>query len=97
VDSVAEERLIAEGSELIALWSALTGYCEGGDLGAYLKHKKGILLREPEVLYHFVQMALALHYMHEKNILHRFVAKRLSGAAVVLRGLTLLFLTATVT
>jgi serine/threonine protein kinase len=50
------------------------GYCEGGDLGAYLKHKKGIPMREGEVLYHFVQMALSLHYMHEKNILHRSVA-----------------------
>lgn len=46
-------------------------YCEGGDLGAYLKHKKGIPLRDTEILYHFVQMCLALLYMHEKNILHR--------------------------
>lgn len=46
-------------------------YCEGGDLAAYLKHKKGIPMRDTEILYHFVQMALALMYMHEKNILHR--------------------------
>ena len=46
-------------------------YCEGGDLAAYMKHKKGIPMRDGEVLYHFVQMALALLYMHEKNILHR--------------------------
>jgi len=47
------------------------GYCEGGDLAAFLKHKKGVPMRESEVLYHFVQMALALLFMHEKNILHR--------------------------
>lgn len=46
-------------------------FCEGGDLAAYLKHKKGVPMREGEVLYHFVQMALALLFMHEKNILHR--------------------------
>lgn len=47
------------------------GYCEGGDLAAYLKHKKGVAMRETEILYHFVQMALSLQYMHEKSILHR--------------------------
>ncbi len=46
-------------------------YCEGGDLAAYLKHKKGVAMSETEICYHFVQMALALLFMHEKNILHR--------------------------
>ena len=46
-------------------------YCEGGDLAAYLKHKKGIPMRDGEVLYHFVQMAMALLFMHDKKILHR--------------------------
>lgn len=46
-------------------------FCEGGDLAAYLKHKKGIPMREGEILFHFVQMCMGLHYMHEKSILHR--------------------------
>lgn len=46
-------------------------YCEGGDLAQYIKHKKGIMMEEREILFHFVQMAIALHYIHEKNILHR--------------------------
>jgi NIMA (never in mitosis gene a)-related kinase len=58
-------------------------YCEGGDLAAYLKHKKNTPLREGEVLYHFVQMALSLMYMHDKNILHRYV--REEEGAVSLR------------
>jgi serine/threonine protein kinase len=52
------------------------GYCEGGDLSQFLKHKSQQLgkdgkLSEKEVLYHFIQMALSLNYMHEQNILHR--------------------------
>lgn len=46
-------------------------YAKGGDLAAYLKAAKGGKLRESEILLTFVQMALALHFMHEKNILHR--------------------------
>jgi len=30
-----------------------------------------MLLAEDDVLYNFIQMALALHYMHSRNILHR--------------------------
>jgi NIMA (never in mitosis gene a)-related kinase len=46
-------------------------YCEGGDLAQFLKHRRGVPMSEAEILYHFVQMALALLFMHDKNILHR--------------------------
>lgn len=57
-------------------------YCEGGDLTEFLKLKKGVQtihhhnykqnkMSENEIKYHFIQMCLALHYMHDKNILHR--------------------------
>jgi NIMA (never in mitosis gene a)-related kinase len=49
----------------------IMGYAEGGDLTSFLKHKKSVKLSEREIMYHFVQMALALLYMHDKNILHR--------------------------
>lgn len=46
-------------------------YCEGGDLYTRLKEQKGIPLEERQVVEWFVQIAMALQYMHERNILHR--------------------------
>uniref|UniRef100_A0A0B6ZPA0 non-specific serine/threonine protein kinase n=1 Tax=Arion vulgaris TaxID=1028688 RepID=A0A0B6ZPA0_9EUPU len=46
-------------------------YCEGGDLYARLKEQKGAPLEERQVVEWFVQIAMALQYMHERNILHR--------------------------
>ncbi len=47
------------------------GFCEGGDLYARLKEQKGQSLEERQVVEWFVQIAMALQYMHERNILHR--------------------------
>jgi len=47
------------------------GYCEGGDLCSRLKTFQGQLLPEVQVVEWFVQIALALQYLHERNILHR--------------------------
>ncbi|XP_067908016.1 serine/threonine-protein kinase Nek4 [Heterodontus francisci] len=47
------------------------GYCEGGDLYHKLKEQKGRLLPECQVVEWFVQIAMALQYLHEKHILHR--------------------------
>ncbi|XP_072203622.1 serine/threonine-protein kinase Nek4 isoform X2 [Excalfactoria chinensis] len=47
------------------------GYCEGGDLYHRLKEQKGKLLPENQVVEWFVQIAMALQYLHEKHILHR--------------------------
>ncbi|XP_064632809.1 serine/threonine-protein kinase Nek4-like isoform X2 [Lineus longissimus] len=47
------------------------GFCEGGDLYNRLKEQKGIPLEERQVVEWFVQIAMALQYMHERNILHR--------------------------
>lgn len=61
-------------------------YCEGGDLytrslyrlrlladpiRVRLKNQKGTLLAEKQIVEWFVQIALALQYLHLKNILHR--------------------------
>ncbi|XP_053388998.1 serine/threonine-protein kinase Nek4-like isoform X2 [Mercenaria mercenaria] len=49
-------------------------YCEGGDLYTYcnkLKEQKGTLLEERQLVEWFVQIAMALEYMHERDILHR--------------------------
>ncbi|XP_059151041.1 serine/threonine-protein kinase Nek4-like isoform X2 [Physella acuta] len=46
-------------------------YCEGGDLYARLKEQKSVPLEERQVVEWFVQIAMALQYMHERNILHR--------------------------
>ncbi|NXK78588.1 NEK4 kinase, partial [Amazona guildingii] len=47
------------------------GFCEGGDLYHKLKEQKGQLLPERQVVEWFVQIAMALQYLHEKHILHR--------------------------
>ncbi|KAG8523924.1 Serine/threonine-protein kinase Nek4 [Galemys pyrenaicus] len=47
------------------------GFCEGGDLYRKLKEQKGRLLPERQVVEWFVQIAMALQYLHEKHILHR--------------------------
>ncbi len=47
------------------------GYCEGGDLCTRLKSFKGSYLPETQVVEWFVQIALGLQYLHERNILHR--------------------------
>ncbi|KFV67533.1 Serine/threonine-protein kinase Nek4, partial [Dryobates pubescens] len=47
------------------------GFCEGGDLYHKLKQQKGKLLPENQVVEWFVQIAMALQYLHEKHILHR--------------------------
>ncbi|XP_066900081.1 serine/threonine-protein kinase Nek4 isoform X12 [Kogia breviceps] len=47
------------------------GFCEGGDLYRKLKEQKGRLLSESQVVEWFVQIAMALQYLHEKHILHR--------------------------
>ncbi|XP_020346933.1 serine/threonine-protein kinase Nek4 isoform X2 [Oncorhynchus kisutch] len=47
------------------------GFCEGGDLYHRLKQQKGELLPERQVVEWFVQIAMALQYLHEEHILHR--------------------------
>ncbi|XP_030829270.1 serine/threonine-protein kinase Nek4 isoform X2 [Strongylocentrotus purpuratus] len=47
------------------------GFCDGGDLYNRLKQQKNAALEERQVVEWFVQIAMALQYMHERNILHR--------------------------
>ena len=46
-------------------------YCEGGDLNRYLKARNSCFLSETKIIHWFIQIALALQYLHRKNILHR--------------------------
>lgn len=48
-------------------------YCEGGDLAQCIKRraKEQAYFTEHEVLDYFVQIVMALHYVHSKHILHR--------------------------
>ncbi|XP_050413695.1 serine/threonine-protein kinase Nek4 isoform X2 [Patella vulgata] len=46
-------------------------YCEGGDLYNKLKEQKGVPLEERQVVEWFIQISMALQYLHERNILHR--------------------------
>ncbi|KAM5148276.1 serine/threonine-protein kinase Nek4 isoform 2-T2 [Mantella aurantiaca] len=46
-------------------------YCEGGDLYHKLKDQKGKLVPESQVVEWFVQIAMALQYLHDLHIMHR--------------------------
>jgi NIMA (never in mitosis gene a)-related kinase len=46
-------------------------FCEGGDLYTKLKYRKKQLLSEEQIIEWFIQITLALQYMHEQSILHR--------------------------
>jgi len=48
-------------------------YCDGGDLETFLKtnHTEETAIPQDQVLFHFVQLALALEYIHNENVLHR--------------------------
>ena len=46
-------------------------YCDGGDLYTQIKQRNGVLIEETQVVEWFVQIAMALQYMHENHILHR--------------------------
>ena len=49
----------------------MMGYCEGGDLHSRLKTYGNSYLPETKVVEWFVQIALGLQYLHDRNILHR--------------------------
>ena len=48
-------------------------YCEGGDLYTRLRQQAetGHLLPETQIMDWFVQIGLAIQYLHDKNIMHR--------------------------
>ncbi|RNA31618.1 serine threonine- kinase Nek4-like [Brachionus plicatilis] len=46
-------------------------FCEGGDLYTKIKQQNGRLIEESQIVEWFVQITMAIQYMHEKNILHR--------------------------
>ncbi|XP_069499267.1 serine/threonine-protein kinase Nek4 [Ambystoma mexicanum] len=46
-------------------------FCEGGDLYHKLKEQKGMLLDEKQVVEWFVQITMALQYLHKEHIMHR--------------------------
>ena len=46
-------------------------FCEGGDLYTKLKYRKKQLLDEAQIIEWFIQITLALQYMHHRSILHR--------------------------
>lgn len=46
-------------------------HCEGGEIYTKIKEAKSKHFSEDQVLDWFVQMCLALYYLHERKILHR--------------------------
>ncbi|GFW27825.1 hypothetical protein TNCV_767051 [Trichonephila clavipes] len=46
-------------------------YCECGDFYSFIKSRNGVHFEEKEVINWFVQICMALKYLHDKGILHR--------------------------
>jgi len=48
-------------------------YCEVGDLGYHIKRKvqQGETFSEQEVFHWFIQICMALEYVHGRKIIHR--------------------------
>ena len=46
-------------------------YCSGGDLRAILQQRAGVLFPQDRILDWFVQLCLAVKYIHDRHILHR--------------------------
>ncbi|XP_035228958.1 serine/threonine-protein kinase Nek4-like isoform X1 [Stegodyphus dumicola] len=47
------------------------GYCEHGDLYTCIKNRNGVYYEEKQIIHWFVQICMALKYLHDKNVLHR--------------------------
>ncbi|OHT03030.1 hypothetical protein TRFO_29690 [Tritrichomonas foetus] len=46
-------------------------YCDGGDLSQKIQRRGNKLFTEEEILKDFIQLALAIKYIHDRKILHR--------------------------
>ncbi|GIY81843.1 hypothetical protein CDAR_42952 [Caerostris darwini] len=46
-------------------------YCECGDFHSFIKERNGVYFEEKEIINWFVQICMALKYLHDKGILHR--------------------------
>ena len=46
-------------------------YCDGGDLGGYMKRQMGHNLSESKIWKFFIQICLGIQYLHSRKILHR--------------------------
>ncbi|NWT56835.1 NEK3 kinase, partial [Erythrocercus mccallii] len=51
-------------------------YCDDGDLMQRIKHRGGNLFPEDMILHWFVQMCLAVKYIHDKRVLHRDIKSK---------------------
>lgn len=48
-------------------------YCDGGDLSERIQEAKGKPFKEDQIMHWFVQIGLAMEYLHQQKILHRDV------------------------
>ena len=52
-------------------FNIITEYADGGDLSEKIKNQNNEPFKESEIIDYFIQICLALKYIHEKKIIHR--------------------------
>ena len=52
-------------------------YCDGGDLFSMISKQRGKPLHEDLILFIFLQLCLAVNYIHGRHILHRDIKEGL--------------------
>ncbi|XP_078596952.1 uncharacterized protein LOC144873453 isoform X4 [Branchiostoma floridae x Branchiostoma japonicum] len=65
-----------EAFEQFGYLYVVMNYCDGGDLFTRLKGQSGRPLEEPVLVEWFVQIAMAIQYLHNHNIIHRNLTTR---------------------
>ncbi|XP_069828209.1 serine/threonine-protein kinase Nek3 [Dendropsophus ebraccatus] len=71
--NIVKFREAFEADELLYI---VMEYCDRGDLLDTIKHQRGKLFPEHTILHWFVQMCLAVQYIHEKRVLHRDIKSK---------------------
>ena len=65
-------------------YSIVMEYADSGDLEMFVKARRGSLLKEEDVMQLFVQLCLAIKYIHDRKILHRDLKSQVTNFSSII-------------